>query len=75
MMYNANLDKSHSQRKSLAELRADLKNREEQLRTSAKSREKGREKEWVGEDVIGYQVCLYSMAWDDLQWRLTISFL
>lgn len=57
MAYNANLDKSVSQRKSVPELRADLKKWEDQRRTNAKRKEK----EGVGEDVIGYQVCSLSV--------------
>jgi len=57
MMHNANLDKSPLQRKSLPELRADLKKWEDQQRTNAKKKEKEKEKEGVGEDVIGYQAC------------------
>lgn len=81
MVYNANLDKSFAQRKSLPELRAELKKWEEQQRTNAKKKEK--EKEGAGEDVIGYQVCLRStflpcMIWHGAVWcnleLLIISF-
>ena len=54
MIYNANLDKSLSQRTSVAELRAELKRWEELQRVNAKKRDRDME---VGEDLIGYQVC------------------
>jgi hypothetical protein len=53
MIYNANLDKSLSQRTSVAELRAELKRWEELQRVNAKKRDRDME---VGEDLIGYQV-------------------
>ena len=52
MLYNANLDKSLSQRTSVAELRAELERWEELQR--AKKRDRDME---VGKDLIGYQVC------------------
>jgi E3 ubiquitin-protein ligase RAD18 len=52
MTYNANLDKSLAQRKSPAELRAELKRWEELQEANAKKRE------CVGEDVVRYQVCV-----------------
>jgi E3 ubiquitin-protein ligase RAD18 len=54
MIFNANLDKSPSQRESLTELRAELKGWEELQRANAKKRQSGGR---VGEDVVGYQVC------------------
>ena len=61
MTYNANLDKSSAQRKSLAELRAELKRWEELQKVGAKKRERERESgEVVGEDVVRYQVFFLS---------------
>ncbi|KIM87497.1 hypothetical protein PILCRDRAFT_815020 [Piloderma croceum F 1598] len=56
MTYNANLDKSLAQRKSPAELRAELRRWEELQKANAKRRERERESgEAVGEDVVRYQ--------------------
>ena len=65
MIYNANLDKSLSQRTSIAELRAELKRWEELQRVNAKKRDRDIE---VGEDLIGYQVCTRL----DLPWYFSI---
>jgi len=63
MTYNANLDKSSAQRKSLAELRAELKRWEELQKVGAKKRERERESgEVVGEDVVRYQVFFFSRS-------------
>lgn len=58
MTYNANLDKSTAQRKSVATLRAELQHWEDQQVLYEKKREK--EKEGGGpmaEDATKYQVC------------------
>ena len=62
MTYNANLDKSLLQRKPLAELRAELKRWEELHRVNAKKRERDSEV-GVGDDAVGYQVCMRFVDW------------
>ena len=61
MTYNANLDKSASHQKSLAELRAELRRWEELQRlNTAKKRERENasgDGGAVGEDAVKYQVC------------------
>ena len=54
MIYNANLDKSQGQRRSIPELRADLKKWDEQQRMNAKKREKERGK--GADDIVTHQV-------------------
>lgn len=61
MIYNANLNKSQGQRRSIAELQVDLKKWDEQQRMNAKKREKERDK--GADDAVTYQVktlCLSS---------------
>lgn len=58
MIYNANLDKSLAQRKSPAELRAELRRWEELQKANAMKRERRESGEAVGEDVVRYQVCV-----------------
>jgi hypothetical protein len=55
MIYNANLDKSIAQRRSLTELRGELKKWEEVQKADVKKREKERV---VGDDAARYQVRL-----------------
>lgn len=60
MIFNANLDKAPSRRRSLADLRSDLKQWDEQQRAQAKKRDKEKEKGGiVGDDAVGYQVCIH----------------
>ena len=54
MIYNANLNKSQGQRRSIAELQVDLKKWDEQQRMNAKKREKERDK--GADDAVTYQV-------------------
>lgn len=60
MIYNANLDKSQAQRRTIAELRADLKKWDEQQKANAKKREKEREK--GPDDVVTHQVKTLSLS-------------
>jgi len=76
MTYNANLDKSLAQRKSPAELRAELRRWEELQTANAKKRE--RERGTVGEDAVRYQVCVpilpISGGFFAIGWELGVFF-
>lgn len=54
MIHNANLDKSQAQRRSIHELRVDLKKWDEQQRMNAKKRDKERDK--GANDAVAHQV-------------------